>query len=52
MREASPTGEVTRLLRQFRPGDAAAASRLLELIYPELQKIARSRLRSEKPGHV
>jgi RNA polymerase sigma factor (TIGR02999 family) len=45
------TIEVTRLLREFRPGDDRTASRLMELIYPELKKLARARLRGERPGH-
>ena len=45
------TTQVTRLLREFRPGDAAAASRLMELIYPELKKLARARLRNERAGY-
>ena len=42
---------VTLLLRNFRPGSSAAASQLMELIYPELKKVARSQLRNERPGH-
>ena len=47
----SPATEVTRLLREFRPGDDDAASRLMELIYPELKKLARAQLRHERAGH-
>src|SRR5688572_16448270 len=43
---------VTLLLRNFRSGDDANASRLMELIYPELKKLARGRFRSERCGHV
>jgi RNA polymerase sigma factor (TIGR02999 family) len=43
---------VTLLLRSFQPGDDTNASRLMELIYPELKKLARSRFRSERDGHV
>ena len=42
---------VTLLLRNFRPGSSAAASQLMELIYPELKKVARGQLRNERPGH-
>jgi RNA polymerase sigma-70 factor, ECF subfamily len=45
-------GTVTRLLRDFQPGDDAKASRLLDLIYPELKKLARSRFQGERRGHV
>jgi RNA polymerase sigma factor (TIGR02999 family) len=47
----APATEVTRLLREFRPGDDHAASRLVELIYPELKKLARAQLRRERAGH-
>jgi RNA polymerase sigma-70 factor (ECF subfamily) len=48
---ATPSVQVTRLLREFRPGDEDATSRLAELIYPELKKLARSQLRRERPDH-
>lgn len=44
------TTQVTRLLREFRPGDDKIASRLMELIYPELKKLARAQLGRERPG--
>lgn len=47
----TPHGEVTRLLREFQPGDGAGASRLMALIYPELRKIAAGRLGQERNGH-
>lgn len=47
----TPPGEVTRLLREFRSGDGASASRLMDLIYPELKRIAKIRLRHERHGH-
>ncbi len=46
-----PSGEVTRLLREFQPGDGESASRLMGLIYPELKRIAQARLRYEREGH-
>lgn len=48
---AAPAGEVTRLLRAFRPGDGEVMSRLMALIYPELKKVARVQLRRERAGH-
>jgi len=42
---------VTLLLRNFRPGNSSAASQLMELIYPELKKMAKGRLRNERSGH-
>ena len=46
-----PLGEVTQLLRDFRPGDGESASRLMARIYPELKRIAQVRLRRERDGH-
>lgn len=48
---ATPHAEVTRLLRDFRPGDDDATSRLVALIYPELKQLARSQLRRERADH-
>ncbi len=48
---ASPN-ELTRLLNQWSGGDAAVLPRLLEIVYPELRKIAASRLRSERSDHT
>ncbi len=47
----APAPEVTRLLRDFRPGDDEATSRLVELVYPELKKLAQAQFRGERPGH-
>ena len=49
---AAQTGEVTLLLRRFKSGDHSTASRLMELIYPELKKLARAQFRRERPAHV
>jgi RNA polymerase sigma factor (TIGR02999 family) len=46
--QPSPDGEITRLLSAFRNGDASAESRLLNLTYRELQKIAAGHLRNER----
>jgi RNA polymerase sigma-70 factor (ECF subfamily) len=45
-------GEVTRLLGAVKAGDKAAEAELLELVYPELRRIARHYLRSERSGHT
>jgi RNA polymerase sigma factor (TIGR02999 family) len=44
-------GNVTTLLRELRAGDRSAEARLLDVVYPELRKIARSFLRRERTGH-
>lgn len=45
-------GEVTLLLRRFRRGNDPSVARLMELIYPELRKLAGAQFRRERCGHV
>ena len=45
-------GEVTKLLRSWRGGDAAALDSLTPLIYRELHKIAVSQMHLEAQGHT
>jgi len=51
---ADPGGQadVTRLLDAWQRGDDTALERLLPLVYDELRRVARARLRSERPGHT
>jgi RNA polymerase sigma factor (TIGR02999 family) len=44
--------DVTALLHQWRAGNADALERLLPLVYEELRRVARARLRQEQPGHT
>ena len=44
--------QVTRILSAIQQGDAAAAERLLPLVYDELRKLAAQKLRHEKPGQT
>lgn len=44
-------GDITVLLRALRSGDKSAEARLLELVYPQLRRIARNYLRKERVGH-
>jgi RNA polymerase sigma-70 factor, ECF subfamily len=44
--------EVTELLLSWRQGDAAALDRLIPVVYDELRRVARHRLRGESPGHA
>lgn len=48
----APITELTQLLNQWSSGNADALPRLLEIVYPELRKIAASRLRSERADHT
>ena len=53
MSEKSTREDVTRLLAEWQRGrDAAALDRLLPLVYDELRRIARRRLRAERTGHT
>lgn len=45
-------GEVTVLLGELRAGNSDAEARLLELVYPQLRKIATRHLRRERTGHT
>jgi RNA polymerase sigma-70 factor (ECF subfamily) len=44
-------GKVTHLLEQLRSGKKEAESRLIEVVYPELRRIAMRYMRGERPGH-
>jgi RNA polymerase sigma factor (TIGR02999 family) len=46
------THDVTGLLLSWRQGDAAALDRLVPLVYDELRRVARRRIRGESPGHA
>ena len=45
-------GDVTRILSDIESGDPAAAEQLLPLVYDELRKLARAKLRHEQPGQT
>lgn len=44
--------DVTRILSAIEQGDAQAAERLLPLVYDALRRLARHKLRQEKPGQT
>jgi RNA polymerase sigma factor (TIGR02999 family) len=44
-----PTGEITSLLRAWTQGDADARDRLASLVYNDLRRVARARLRARAP---
>jgi RNA polymerase sigma factor (TIGR02999 family) len=52
--EASPpdAGDITRLLREWSEGDAAALESLTPLVYGELRRIAQRLFGRESPGHT
>lgn len=47
--DTGAVGEITVLLGAARQGDSAAMSRICELLYPELRRLARARLRASEP---
>jgi RNA polymerase sigma factor (TIGR02999 family) len=42
---------VARLMADFRKGDKAAANRLVELLHPELRKLAAAKMKGERTEH-
>jgi RNA polymerase sigma factor (TIGR02999 family) len=48
----APRQDVTELLHAWQRGDAEALERLLPIVYDELRRVARARLRRERPGHT
>lgn len=51
-RADAPSAEVTLLLQAHADGDADALGRLMPYVYEELRRIARGRLRRERPDHT
>jgi RNA polymerase sigma factor (TIGR02999 family) len=51
MQPATNSAEITRLLRAWGEGDAAALEGLTPLVYAELRKMAKGAMRREKPGN-
>jgi RNA polymerase sigma factor (TIGR02999 family) len=43
---------VAELMAAFRQGDKTAANRLVELLYPELRRLAASKMKQERAGHT
>src|SRR5205814_7960665 len=52
MPDGDLSGEVTRLLKAWRRGDARALERLAPLVEQELRRIASRYLRAESAGHT
>ncbi len=44
--------QVTQLLSEWRSGDASALEKLIPLVQPELQRLARHYISRERPGHT
>lgn len=52
MQERADTPDVSQLLADWQRGDQAAFDRLVPLVYEELRRVARARLRGERDGHT
>jgi len=52
MIRAPASSEVTKLLQQWSHGDAAAADRLIPIVYEQLRRMASQQLRRERDQHT
>ena len=52
MADPRESEDITRLLKAWGRGDAAALDRLTPLVYERLRRMARSYMRNERPGHT
>lgn len=52
MTAARSTSDVTALLGEVGSARPGASERLLEVVYPELRRLARALMRRERPGHT
>lgn len=52
MTPPSPQRQVTQLLCEWRSGDPSALEKLIPLVQPELQRLARHYMSLERPGHT
>ena len=52
MSDREAPNRIARLMADFRKGDRAAASQLIELLYPELRKLAASKMKGERAAHT
>ena len=52
MQERRDKPDVSQLLADWQRGDQAAFNRLVPLVYEELRRVARARLRGERNGHT
>ncbi len=50
--QAPGRGEITRLLQEMRGGNAEATEELVSRVYPELRRLAASKMAHEPPGHT
>jgi RNA polymerase sigma factor (TIGR02999 family) len=49
---AASSTSVASLMARFRQGDQSAANQLVEVLYPELKRLAVSKMKGERVGHT
>src|SRR5579864_6712086 len=49
---AAPEQDITALLHAWRSGNRDALNELIPVVYDELHRLARARMRHERPGHT
>ena len=47
----APSPQITELLQAWSAGDQSAVGQIVELVYPELHRMAKKHLYHERPGH-
>jgi RNA polymerase sigma factor (TIGR02999 family) len=52
MSDPQTSNRIARLMADFRNGDQAAASQLIELLYPELRRLAAAKMQGERAQHT
>src|SRR5262245_32362053 len=52
MENAPVRDTIAQLMADFRKGDKEAANKLVELMYPELRKLAAAKMRGERSEHT
>jgi len=52
MHDPAASDSVARLMAEFRKGDRTAVDRLVELLYPELRRLAASKMKGERAEHT
>ena len=52
MHDRADEPDVTRLLSEWQRGNMAAFDQLVPVVYEELRRVARARLRHERDGHT
>ena len=52
MSDSQVSNRIAELMAEFRKGDHTAAGKLIELLYPELRRLAASKMKGERAEHT